>query len=33
MTREVLERGIKTTNQFFESEDEACQFLYAQLMN
>lgn len=28
-----LERGMKTTNEFFESEDEACQFLYDQLMN
>lgn len=28
-----LERGIKTTNECFESEDDACQFLYAQLMD
>ena len=28
-----LERGIKTTNEIFESEEDACQFLYAQLMN
>lgn len=28
-----LERGMKTTNEFFDSEDEACQFLYDQLMN
>ena len=28
-----LERGIKTTNKFFESEEDACQFLYVQLMN
>lgn len=28
-----LERGMKTINEFFDSEDEACQFLYDQLMN
>lgn len=28
-----LERGIKTTNEVFESEDDACQFLYEQLMD
>ncbi len=28
-----LERGIKTTNEFFDSENEACQFLYDQLIN
>lgn len=28
-----IERGIKTTNEIFESEEDACQFLYAQLMN
>lgn len=28
-----LERGIKTTNEFFDSEDDACQFLYTQLMD
>ncbi|MBP3458387.1 MAG: hypothetical protein J6K58_04195 [Lachnospiraceae bacterium] len=28
-----LEKGIKTTNEFFDSEDDACQFLYEQLMN
>ncbi len=25
------ERGIKTTNKYFDSEDAACQFLYEQL--
>ena len=28
-----LERGIKTTNEIFDSENDACQFLYDQLMN
>lgn len=28
-----LERGMKTTNEFFDSEDEACQFIYDQLMD
>mgnify|MGYP001077316069 CR=1 FL=1 len=28
-----LERGVKTTNKFFDSENEACQFLYDQLIN
>lgn len=28
-----LERGIKTTNELFDSEDEACQFIYNQLMD
>ena len=28
-----LERGIKTTNEIFNSENDACQFLYDQLMN
>ena len=28
-----LERGIKTTNEIFDSENDACQFLYDQLMS
>lgn len=28
-----LERGIKTTNKIFDSEDDAYQFLYDQLIN
>jgi len=27
-----MERGIKTTNKIFESENDACQFLYDQLV-
>lgn len=27
------ERGIKTTDELFESEDEACQFIYSKLTN
>ena len=27
------ERGIKTTDELFESEDEACQFIYNRLAN
>ena len=27
-----LERGIKTMNGLFDSEDEACRFLYARLI-
>ena len=27
------ERGIKTTDELFESEDEACQFIYNRLTN
>ena len=26
-----MERGIKTTNEKFDSEEEACQFIYQQL--
>ena len=28
-----LERGIRTTNEVFDSENAACQFLYDQLMD
>lgn len=28
-----LERGIKTTNKLFDSEEAACQFIYEQLMD
>ena len=26
-----LERGVKTTNRFFDSESDACQYIYDQL--
>ena len=28
-----LERGIRTTNEIFNSEEEACDFLYSQLLD
>ena len=28
-----LERGVKTTNEIFDTEDDACQFLYTELMD
>ena len=28
-----LERGVKTTNEIFDTENDACQFLYAELMD
>lgn len=27
------ERGVKTTNKFFDTESEACQFIYEQLID
>ena len=28
-----LERGVKTTNEIFDTENDACQFLYAELLD
>ncbi len=28
-----VERGVKTTDEFFDTEDEACQYIYEELVD